>query len=47
MLRLAIVSAVFVLLVGAGMLLMHKGGHADLDVPGRTTDSGKSSLGAD
>jgi hypothetical protein len=47
MLRLAIVSTVFVLLAGASVLLMHKGGHTDLDVPGRTTDSGKNRLGAD
>ena len=46
MLRVAVVSAVFLGLVGGSVLLMHKGGEADLDVPGRTTDSGKNKLGA-
>ncbi len=45
MLKLAVIGAVFLVLVGGSVLLMHKGGGADLDVPGRTTDTGKSTLG--
>jgi hypothetical protein len=37
MLRVAIISAVFLVILGASVVLMHKGGQADLDVPGRTT----------
>jgi hypothetical protein len=44
MLKIVVVSAVFLVLVGGSVLLMHKGGDADLDVPGRTTDIGKSTL---
>lgn len=45
MLKVAIVSVVFLVLVGGSVLLMNKGGNADFDVPGRTTDSGKNKLG--
>lgn len=45
MLRVAVVSAVLLMLVGGSVLLIHKGGAADRDVPGRTTDSGKNKLG--
>lgn len=45
MLRIAVISAVFLVLVGGSVLLMKKGGNADLDVPGRTTDSGKNKIG--
>jgi hypothetical protein len=45
MLRVAVVSVVFLVLMGGSVLLMHKGGAADLDVPGRTTDSGNNKLG--
>ena len=45
MLKIAVFGAVFLVLVGGSVLLMHKGGRADLDVPGRTTDTGKSTLG--
>ena len=45
MLKIAVISAVFLVLVGGSVLLMHKGGQADLDVPGRTTDIGKNKFG--
>ena len=45
MLRTAIISVLVLALLGGGVVLMHKGGAADLDVPGRTTDSGKNKLG--
>jgi hypothetical protein len=45
MLKIAVVGAVFLVLVVGSVLLMHQGGEADLDVPGRTTDIGKNTLG--
>ena len=45
MLKIAVVGVVFLVLVGGSVLLMHKGGEADLDVPGRTTDIGKNTFG--
>ena len=45
MFRIALIGAAFVALLGGAILLMQEGGRADLDVPGRTTDSGKNTFG--
>jgi hypothetical protein len=45
MLRIVAVSAVLLILLSVSAVLMYKGGAADLDVPGRTTDGGKNKLG--
>jgi hypothetical protein len=45
MMKVAAASTILFLLFAGGFLVMQKGGGADLDVPRRTTDSGKNKLG--
>jgi hypothetical protein len=45
MMKAAVVSTALFLLLAGGFLVIQKGDGADLDVPGRTTDSGKNKLG--